>query len=143
MHEGFSEALGLPLQTADGKQLFVPKRTRYYRTDGAWASWFRQKMAATGCRLATTLAKIKSLLLDYVFNNLLFVASMKIGTAAVSRGWGDLDGTSAQTNTMTIPWSTLRISPGHTLGSMGPKVRTARAPWRSSIGSTSTKALTR
>ena len=39
VHEGFSEALGLPLQTADGKQLFVPKRTRYYRTDGARASY--------------------------------------------------------------------------------------------------------
>ena len=35
VHEGFSEALGLPLQTADGELLFKPTRTRYYQTVGA------------------------------------------------------------------------------------------------------------
>ena len=34
VHEGFSEALGLPLQTSDGSLLFKPTHTRYYHTDG-------------------------------------------------------------------------------------------------------------
>ena len=34
VHEGFSEALGLPLKTADGELLFKPTRTRYYQTLG-------------------------------------------------------------------------------------------------------------
>jgi hypothetical protein len=38
VHEGFSEALGLPLQTMNGNQTklkFAPIRTRYYQTDTA------------------------------------------------------------------------------------------------------------
>ncbi len=35
VHEGFSEALGLPLKTADGDLLFKPTHTRYYQTLGA------------------------------------------------------------------------------------------------------------
>ncbi len=35
VHEGFSEALGLPLKTADGELLFKPTHTRYYQTLGA------------------------------------------------------------------------------------------------------------